>query len=534
MTNQNVGTERREYTVHIPSLLEIFWGTLANTRRRVSEWRRNGFLRKDKMRQPRRRFTGLETLEPRLLLSADVTYASPSDVALDGTLTVEDVAGVPILRLLDNQSDVILAEAVLDQDLNVFIAGSDSNDTLAIDFDLAGSFYAINISYDAKGGTDVLQGPHQANTWHLTASATGRLNNVVFTGVEGLAGGADQDAFIIFDAAASIALNGAGGSDTVMAADTANAWFIDGPNTGTLNGTTFSGIENLRGGSGRDTVKFTVGGFAVSSVDGGGDEDFLQAADFANIWNLTSTNAGTLNGQAFAAFENTSGGDGDDIFRFLGGGISGAVLGEFGHDILDYSAYQSDVVVDHHGHQATETGSFDDIDDVIPGQGANTIVLDGSHIGWSAANVLTNYQPSIYAFDLVAWTGAEGFLEFGVGPSINDDGRVAFVATRSHDGVISERIYVSDVLAGLVENATGGNAATGEAIVIRSPHHGLTSNMHVRISGVTGKTGANSVDPGDFFIVNVIDEKLIYIHNTPENPDFKKQWAGSYNVKHHR
>ena len=60
--------------VRIPSLFEIFYGKLANWFRRLAQWRKQGLLKRA-MQERRRRAMRIETLEPRLLLSADVSYA---------------------------------------------------------------------------------------------------------------------------------------------------------------------------------------------------------------------------------------------------------------------------------------------------------------------------------------------------------------------------------------------------------------------------------------------------------------------------
>ena len=56
-------------------------------------------------------------------------------------------------------------------------------------------------------------------------------------------------------------ITGGGGVDALAATDGTNAWAITGANAGTLNVTTvFSGISNLNGGSGNDTLTGVAGG----------------------------------------------------------------------------------------------------------------------------------------------------------------------------------------------------------------------------------------------------------------------------------
>src|SRR5437773_12560610 len=76
MSAEDAGSSSREYDVRIPSLFEIFWGKLANWFRLLAKWRKQGLLKKALEAARRRRAMRLETLEPRVLLSADISYAS--------------------------------------------------------------------------------------------------------------------------------------------------------------------------------------------------------------------------------------------------------------------------------------------------------------------------------------------------------------------------------------------------------------------------------------------------------------------------
>jgi len=97
-------SEPRSSRFSVPTLAEIFWGPLANGFRKMAEWRKRGVL--GEALQAHRRWAAMrfETLEPRILLSADLTHAASEGVAIDATLRVDDVGGAPILRLVDNPS----------------------------------------------------------------------------------------------------------------------------------------------------------------------------------------------------------------------------------------------------------------------------------------------------------------------------------------------------------------------------------------------------------------------------------------------
>src|SRR5262249_44680567 len=70
---------------------------------------------------------------------------------------------------------------------------------------------------------------------------------------------------------------------------------------------------------------------------GGGAGGTLVAPNSANAWNVTGTNAGTLNGLvSFTRTPNLTGGTSDDAFTFAtGGSVSGVINGGTGKLSLD-------------------------------------------------------------------------------------------------------------------------------------------------------------------------------------------------------
>jgi hypothetical protein len=129
MNTQSADSANRNHSVRIPTLFDIFRGKVANGYRRIAQWRREGSLAKGKARQTRRSHVArFETLEPRLLLSADLIHTMPEGVALDATLRVADIDGAAMLQLLDNQSQGVLAERALDQDIDVTVRCNDQSD----------------------------------------------------------------------------------------------------------------------------------------------------------------------------------------------------------------------------------------------------------------------------------------------------------------------------------------------------------------------------------------------------------------------
>ncbi len=70
-------------------------------------------------------------------------------------------------------------------------------------------------------------------------------------------------------AGTTVAINGGGGTDTLVGPNVAETWNITGPNAGSFAGATFSSVESLTGGTAGDTFKFTSAGSLTGKIDGG-------------------------------------------------------------------------------------------------------------------------------------------------------------------------------------------------------------------------------------------------------------------------
>src|SRR5688572_15937605 len=384
MTQPERGADSREYSVAVPSLFDIFWGKLANGRRCLAEWRKQGFLNKDKFGQTRRRAMRLETLEPRVLLSADLSHSAGIGASLDATLKVEDLAGAPILRLIDNPSSTILGELFLDQDIDVNIHGNDQSDRLKIGFDRAAFAHKIRFNFDGgAGGVDELSGADAASSWQLGADGAGGNDDGTFTGVERVTGGASDDTFFVLDAAASTAVEGGAGSDTLAGADADNAWTVSETDAGTLNALVFGGVENLQGGAGADTFTVTAEGEVTGSVRGGEGSDTLVAADEDNTWVISGADAGTLNDQSFSEVENLTGGAANDTFVFAGGAISGTIDGGGGINTFDYSSRAADVSMNLETGTASDVAAYVNVNRLIGGAGSDTLTGRDADSSWT-------------------------------------------------------------------------------------------------------------------------------------------------------
>src|SRR6266850_3119743 len=161
MSAEDAGSSSREYNVRIPSLFEIFWGKLANWFRLLAKWRKQGLLKKALEAARRRRAMRLEALEPRVLLSADISYSAPLLTALDLTLRFnENGSGDDVLELVNNADGSVIDSHPVAGDslLEVNINGGQLEDKLVIDLSFldgkqaqdAGSPPALKVNFDGK------------------------------------------------------------------------------------------------------------------------------------------------------------------------------------------------------------------------------------------------------------------------------------------------------------------------------------------------------------------------------------------------
>ena len=454
----------------IPTLREIFASPFANRFRRIAGWRRRGWLGAA-MQEHRQRSLRFETLEPRVLLSADLTHTVAAGTSLDATLKVDDTTSSAIVRLVDNPSGTVLAETALDQDVNVTVQGADMSDRLHVAFDQAILAHQVRVSFDGgAGGEDEIVGPDHAATWTLSASGAGTIDaNVSFSDVEKVSGGSSDNTFVVLDASTTTKVQGGGGKNTLVAADVNNAWTISGTDAGTLDSQTFSGIQNVQGGAGQDTITLAPGGQVSGSIDGGGGNDTIVGADQDNAWTISGANSGTLNGTAFANIENLAGGSGQDTFTFTAGGaLSGGLSGGAGNDTI-VAADGNNVWIISGQNAGTLNGqSFSGIENLTGGAGNDAFIFAGGSIsgridGAGGVNTFDySQEASAVTIDLQAATASGAGALSNIGNFVGGSGDDTLVgrnadSTWTVDGAGSGSV-AGDTFSN-IENLSGGSGA---------------------------------------------------------------------------
>ncbi|MCB1998993.1 MAG: LEPR-XLL domain-containing protein, partial [Rhodoferax sp.] len=283
------------------------------------------------------------------------------------------------------------------------------------------------LSIDGGEGLDTFAGADVANAWTLAGVGAGTINGAVFSGIENLVGGSAADVFTL-SAGGVLAgtMDGGAGVDSLVGPDARSAWVLEGaPGSGTLNGRAFVGFENLAGGSGDDVFKIQAGVSLAGLLDGGGGSNAIVGADSANTWRIAAgANQGNLNSHAvvFRAIQNLIGGTRSDTFVFEAGAHIDGILDagrdadhdgdgmiapdELAVDTVDYALYATPVTVDIGTGKTSGTAGYANVDVFVGAASAGDTVKGPS----SASVVWTVDGPDAVSVGGVAFAGFEHLL----------------------------------------------------------------------------------------------------------------------------
>lgn len=213
---------------------------------------------------------------------------------------------------------------------------------------------------DAGAGADSMQAPDAANNW-LLSDANSNLNQVTFTGIESLIGGAFADDYVLQSASATMtisSIDAQGGDDSFTGFDEVNTWLVDAAGHSLNGDIDLANFEVLVGGA--DVDNFQLSSVVSVTLNGGDGQDQLQAFDQVNNW-IFSQAGNSINSEVyFANIEDFVGGaqvdtvvaesggafnsfdtaGGNDSLTLLEGAlVSGPVSGGAGLDDLDIENY---------------------------------------------------------------------------------------------------------------------------------------------------------------------------------------------------
>ena len=279
-------------------------------------------------------------------------------------MLVEEVDGRRVIKVVDrNDSDAVVAEAVLGDVSNILIRTGAGADTVTIDH---ASFVSIlegdgdtvlipSFTVDTGTGDDRLVIATTETTlaeWRAEGQGSGWVYGTLND---------DDGTEVLFLSFSGVeALQGGEGRDVLVGANHANTWQITGAGAGSVDGYAFSGFDKIVGGGGTDQVLgpafdtswhvtgegagYVVGlllEFAgMESITGQGAEDVLHGPSEDAIWRIDGPDSGTVRGIyffsaggiAFSGMENLVGADDSADQFFLGeqAALTGSISGGAG------------------------------------------------------------------------------------------------------------------------------------------------------------------------------------------------------------
>jgi Ca2+-binding RTX toxin-like protein len=278
------------------------------------------------------------------------------------------------------------------------LVGSDAGTTYVVTGNGTGKVGSVTFSAMENlvggNGSDTLVGPNTAITWTLNAVNGGQLNSMTFSGMENLKGGTGTDAFTILAGGGITGLLDGGGnpnsldyssygcgltinlqmltapgtggfthiqaligstaSDTLVGANVVNNWQITGPNAATIGGVSFTGFENLTGGSVADNFIFADTAGVTGIIDGGGGGNTLNYAAYITGVNVNLTSNVATGTGGIANIQNVTGGSGND--NLTGNSADNILMGGPGNDIVNGGSGGHDILVGGDGNDSLTTG----------------------------------------------------------------------------------------------------------------------------------------------------------------------------------
>jgi outer membrane protein OmpA-like peptidoglycan-associated protein len=166
------------------------------------------------------------------------------------------------------------------------------------------SFAGIN-KLKGSSAADTLRGLDASNVWTVSGLDTGSVGSTDFSDIENLEGGSVDDTFVMeLEGGLTGTLAGGLGFDELIGADGVNTWTVDAGDSGSLNTLGFQNIEGLVGGSDEDEFLFALGGFVSGHFTGGPGVDRVRGADQRHTSRAKGSNSGKLNDSNFSSIEN--------------------------------------------------------------------------------------------------------------------------------------------------------------------------------------------------------------------------------------
>ena len=247
----------------------------------------------------------------------------------------------------------------------------------------------------ALGDTDTVLTASSANGFDGSSDTNpGGLRIVDFADIDQITSGGNTDTLTGDNASNTWTIN-AGNSGTVLTGGNPFAW----NDFDVVNGGTLAGIFNIDnsfspgtidGGNGNDTFNLAIG-VAVGILRGGGNGgagDTIVGPDDINAWDVSASDGGTIDGQAYSQIENLKGGTANDTFTIADGiVVAGTIDGGAGAgvDTVDFANFNLNpvsVLIATLNDIEVLSGSITRNDSEIVGaNGSNIWTLTGNGVG---------------------------------------------------------------------------------------------------------------------------------------------------------
>ena len=367
---------------------------------------------------------------------------------------------------------------------SIYITGTAANDTINVvtsNYDLTkfegGTVVDIERIYlDLGAGTsDTLSYTGTTTKVQVDLSEGYATGLYSFTGIENLTGGSNNDTLTGNNA--DNILDGGSGND-VMVSLGGNDTLIGGQGNDTL--TAGSGNDVISGGDGTDTIRYTAGDGA-DTIDGGTGTDKLVITGTSGNDTINVVFSGTtitgLGGGAVSSVENVT-------IDLLGGT----------NDMLNYAGTTSNVTVNLPNLTATGFSAFKGVENVTGGDGNDTLT------GSAAANVLIGGGGN----DTIDGGAAADTLTGGAGNdtfiyTVLSSSRAAAFDVITDFTTGADKFQIGHSLNGLttgITKTTGitGNLATDLASVL--------NGTNFKANGAAEVTISSGVNAGTYVVIN--------------------------------
>ena len=123
----------------------------------------------------------------------------------------------------------------------------------------------------------------------------------------------------------------------LMGRDAVVMWVVSGTNSGTYDGQTFTGMEDLEGGSMADVFDLQSGGSLSGSIEGGAGANTYQLNGGTVTGGITAGDDGDTFDVNMAYTGDLTGGAGDDTFD-IDAEVTGSLDGAGGEDRFELAA----------------------------------------------------------------------------------------------------------------------------------------------------------------------------------------------------